>query len=81
MLGGSTNFTTRNLDDLNLENNLWAAVPQDQPLHAELSAYFSRLWNNEGAEYSLPLEEYQSGVTWAKYVIYRLQTVLGFTTF
>ncbi len=81
VLGGSTNFTTRNLDDYNLENNLWVSVPQDQPLYAEMTGYFSRLWNNEGAEYSLPLEEYQSGVTWLKYLLYRVQTRLGFTTF
>lgn len=81
VLGGSTNFTARNLDDYNLENNLWVSVPQDQPLYTEMSAYFNRLWNNYGAEYSLPLEEYQSGVTWLKYIIFRLQTSLGFTTF
>lgn len=81
ILGGSTNFTPRNLDDYNLENNLWVSVPQDQPLHAEMERYFSTLWNNEGAEYSLPLEEYQSGVTWIKYIVYRIQTRLGLTTF
>ncbi|MEK5450256.1 phospholipase D family protein [Paenibacillus sp. FSL R7-0331] len=81
VLGGSTNFTTRNLDDYNLENNLWVSVPSDQPLYTEISGYFNRLWNNEGAEYSLPLEEYQSGMTWLKYIVYRMQTRLGFTTF
>lgn len=81
VLGGSTNFTARNLDDYNLENHLWVAVPQDQPLYTEISGYFNRLWTNEGAEYSLPLEEYQSDVTWLKYVIFRIQVSLGFTTF
>ncbi|MNN25430.1 hypothetical protein D3C81_1389020 [compost metagenome] len=81
VLGGSTNFTARNLDDYNLENNLWVAVPQDQPLYAEISGYFTRLWNNEGAEYSLPLEEYQGDVTYLKYIIFRIQISLGFTTF
>lgn len=81
ILGGSTNFTTRNLDDYNLENDLWVAVKQDQPLYAEMNAYFSRLWNNEGAEYSLPLQDYQSDMTWLKYLVFRLQTTLGFTTF
>ncbi|MNH26887.1 hypothetical protein D3C79_869680 [compost metagenome] len=81
VLGGSTNFTARNLDDYNLENNLWVAVPQDQPLYSEISGYFKRLWTNEGAEYSLPLEEYQRDVTWLKYIIFRIQISLGFTTF
>ncbi|MNI96768.1 hypothetical protein D3C73_1552900 [compost metagenome] len=81
VLGGSTNFTARNLDDYNLENDLWVAVPQDQPLYTEISGYFNRLWNNEGAEYSLPLEEYQGDVTYLKYIIFRIQISLGFTTF
>lgn len=81
ILGGSTNFTARNLDDYNLENNLRVSVPKDQPLYADMEGYFTRLWNNEGAAFSLPLEEYQSGMTWIKYVIYRIQTRLGFTTF
>ncbi|GGF87141.1 phospholipase D [Paenibacillus albidus] len=81
ILGGSTNFTARNLDDYNLENNLWVAVKQDQPLYTEMEGYFKRLWNNEGAEYSLPLEDYQSDVTWMKYILFKLQKTLGFTTF
>lgn len=59
ILGGSTNFTTRNLDDYNLENNLWVSVKQDQPLYIEMETYFNRLWNNEDHEYTLPLEAYQ----------------------
>ncbi|NQX47125.1 phospholipase [Paenibacillus tritici] len=81
ILGGSTNFTTRNLDDYNLENNLFVSVPRGQPLYADMEGYFNRLWNNEGAEYSLPFKEYQSELTWIKYMIYRIQTRLGFTTF
>lgn len=81
VLGGSTNFTARNLDDYNLENDLWVAVPQDQPLYTEMSGYFNRLWTNDGAEYTLPLEEYQGDVTWLKYIIFRMQVSLGFTTF
>ncbi|UQZ37474.1 phospholipase [Paenibacillus sp. PK3_47] len=81
ILSGSTNFTTRNLDDYNLENNLWVGVPKDQPLYSGLESYFNRLWNNEGAEYSLPLDDYLSDATWLKYIVFRMQTVLGFTTF
>ncbi|WP_248845157.1 phospholipase D-like domain-containing protein [Paenibacillus jilunlii] len=81
VLGGSTNFTARNLDDFNLENNLWIAVPKNQPLYAEMESYFNRLWNNEDAQYSLPFEVYQSDVTWMKYILFRMQKNLGFTTF
>ncbi|NUU59769.1 phospholipase D family protein [Paenibacillus agri] len=81
ILGGSSNFTARNLDDYNLENNLWVTVQRDQPLYAEMEAYFTRLWNNDGADYSLPLDTYQSGVTWIKYMVFRIQKFIGFTTF
>lgn len=81
ILGGSTNFTTRNLDDYNLENDLWVAVKKEQSLYAEMEDYFNRLWHNEGHEYTLPLEAYQSDVTSFKYILFRLQTILGFTTF
>lgn len=81
LLGGSANFTPRNLDDYNLENNLWASFPKEQPVHGELVAYFNRLWNNTDASYTLPLEAYQSEYTWLKYAVFRLQNLLGFTTF
>lgn len=80
-LGGSTNFTPRNLDDYNLENNVWVSMPQDAPLRGELKAYFEQLWFNRGETYSLPLSAYQSNLTGLKYMLYRLQTALGFTTF
>ncbi|CAH1054304.1 phospholipase D family protein [Paenibacillus pseudetheri] len=81
VLGGSTNFTTRNLDDYNLENDLWISMKRDQPLFTDMEAYFNRLWNNEGHTFTLPFEAYQSDVTWFKYILFRLQTNLGFTTF
>ncbi|WP_156417662.1 hypothetical protein [Paenibacillus etheri] len=47
ILGGSTNFTIRNLDDYNLENDLWISMKRDQPLFTDMEAYFNRLWINE----------------------------------
>lgn len=81
VLGGSTNFTARNLNDYNLENNLWISMKSDQPLYGEMEAYFNRLWNNEGAIFSLPLEDYQGEITGFKYILFRAQKLLGFTTF
>lgn len=81
LMGGSTNFTKRNLDDLNLESDLWVSLEPDQPLYGELEAYFSRLWNNEGAEYSLPLSAYETRTTWIKSMVFHMQKLLGFTTF
>ncbi|KZE63587.1 phospholipase [Paenibacillus jamilae] len=79
--GGSTNLTPRNLDDLNLENELWVAAPADSKLTRQVAAYFDKLWNNRGAEYSLDLAAYEDHSTFWKDIIYRLQDILGFTTF
>lgn len=38
----------RNLDDLNLENELWVAAPADSKLTRQVAAYFDKLWNNQG---------------------------------
>ncbi|GIP00135.1 phospholipase D [Paenibacillus lautus] len=79
--GGSTNFTQRNLADLNLENNLWIAAPKDHPLTLDLDRYFHRIWFNEGAVFSLEAEAYQGKTTWMKDILFKLQKWLGFTTF
>ncbi|AJE52062.1 phospholipase D family protein [Paenibacillus polymyxa] len=79
--GGSTNLTPRNLDDLNLENELWVAAPADSKLTRQVAAYFDKLWNNRGAEYSLDLAAYEDHSTFWKDIVYRLQDILGFTTF
>ncbi|MDH6673131.1 HKD family nuclease [Paenibacillus sp. LBL] len=81
MTGGSTNFTQRNLADLNLENNLWIAAPKDHPLARDLDRYFNQIWFNEGAEFSLDAGAYQGKTTWIKDVLFRIQKFLGFTTF
>ncbi|MGG1939179.1 phospholipase D family protein [Paenibacillus polymyxa] len=79
--GGSTNLTPRNLDDLNLENELWVAARADSKLTRQVAAYFDKLWNNRGAEYSLELAAYEDHSTFWKDIVYRLQDILGFTTF
>ncbi|WP_157261155.1 phospholipase D family protein [Paenibacillus wynnii] len=81
VLSGSSNFTARNLDNYNLENNLWVSMNSEQPLYGELEGYFNRIWNNEGAEFSLPLDDYQGEITRLKYIIFQAQKLLGFTTF
>lgn len=81
ILGGSANFTARNLDDLNLENDLWISAPKGSQLTQDLDQYFNRIWYNEGAEYSLDYSAYQEKSVWFKDILYRLQKLLGFTTY
>jgi len=81
IIGGSSNFTPRNLKDYNLENDFWISAPGDNPLMTNVNKYFTMLWNNKGEEYTLPLSAYQEDTTWLKDIAYRLQLILGFTTF
>lgn len=81
VLAGSTNFTPRNLKDYNLENNLFVQGAADSELIVELRTYFERIWTNDGAAYTLALEEHLEPTTWLKDIVYRIQMRLGFTTF
>ncbi|WNQ11316.1 phospholipase D family protein [Paenibacillus aurantius] len=78
---GSANFTKRNLDDLNLETNLGVTAPKDSEVAGEVRRYFDRLWNNEGAEFTLDYEAYRDKTVPLKKAAYAVQTFLGFTTF
>jgi HKD family nuclease len=81
IIGGSANFTRRNLFDLNLETDIKIMSPNNEEIIMEMDSYFQRLWNNEEAEFTLPLEKYQDETTFIKKVLYRLQKLLRFTTY
>ena len=81
VLGGSTNLTPRNMNDYNLENELWVAAPADNEFSRNVADYFERVWNNEDAEFTLNLDEFQEKTTFLKGILYKLQLILGFTTF
>ncbi|WP_223699855.1 phospholipase D family protein [Sutcliffiella deserti] len=81
IIGGSANFTKRNLDDLNLETNIKIKAPNDSEIMTEVDDYFHRLWVNEDVEYTLPFEAYADERPYLKKVMYRLQKLFGFTTY
>ncbi|WP_427052100.1 phospholipase D family protein [Paenibacillus sp. TC-CSREp1] len=81
VMGGSTNFTPRNLNDYNLENDMWIAAPADAAFTIDVADYFKRIWVNEDAPFTLDLEEFQEKTTFLKGILYKLQLILGFTTF
>lgn len=81
ILGGSANFTPRNLNDYNLENNLYIEAPTNSTVVKQLNRYFTRLWNNEDAEFTLKFSAYKEEIPFFKDIIYKLQYALGFTTF
>ena len=77
---GSANLTRRNIDDLNLETNVKTIIPNSRALATEFKEYFDRLWNNEGAKYSLDFEAYEE-TSKAKWLLYYIQEKSGFSSF
>ncbi len=76
---GSANFTRRNLRDLNLETNLELEIDKGSPIHKELDSYFSRIWNNEDGDYTMPLEEHFEKSLFLR-TIWKIQEKLGLCT-
>ncbi|MFV8571599.1 phospholipase D-like domain-containing protein [Marinobacter sp. SBS5] len=83
LLLGSANFTRRNLDDLNLESNVWLSVATESPVARKASEFFNKHWASEQTD-SVPLSLPYSD--WAddsrlKYWQYRLMEATGLSTF
>ncbi|MBD1380305.1 phospholipase D family protein [Metabacillus arenae] len=81
ILGGSANFTKRNLANYNLENNLKIVAPSDEEITREVDDYFNRIWNNEKGTYTVEYEKYQDKLPVFKYIMYVLQKIFQFTTY
>ncbi|HVI40893.1 MAG TPA: phospholipase D family protein, partial [Anaerovoracaceae bacterium] len=80
LIGGSANYTRRNLDNYNLEADLMVTVKADDPLAKEFQAYFDKIWENQDGTYTADFSEYQDDSLW-KVLIYRLQEKTGLCTF
>jgi phosphatidylserine/phosphatidylglycerophosphate/cardiolipin synthase-like enzyme len=81
-LCGSANWTRRNLDDLNMEANLY--IFGDASLNRVFDTYFDRLWSNsDGLENTLPYTAYgeRGFIRWSKSLLYRIQESTGMSTF
>ncbi len=78
IIGGSANFTKRNLGDKNLEADIAIKVARQETISREVKQYFHKLWQHE--KYSLPFEAYKDTST-LKYWLYRYQEFTGASTF
>ncbi|PLR95330.1 phospholipase [Bacillus sp. T33-2] len=81
VIGGSANFTRRNLDDYNLETDVKIWGPSTAPVMQDVGQYFTRLWNNKGGKFTVHYKENQNTLTPIKYIGYWLQNIFQFTTF
>lgn len=79
-IGGSANFTRRNIDDYNLETDLYMTMPKDKETARDMNAYFERLWTNQDGIYTVDYEEFADGSLW-KTALYRIQEFTGLSTF
>lgn len=78
---GSTNFTSRNLDNYNMENNIAVTAPNTSGFIQEIDDYFKRIWNNEDADFTIPHDSKEDVLTPVKYGLYWVQKTLRFTTY
>ncbi|HMN43589.1 MAG TPA: phospholipase D-like domain-containing protein, partial [Povalibacter sp.] len=80
---GSANLTRRNIGNYNLEANIAVELDKQSPLAAEMQAYFTRLWTNEGppgTEYTAAFGVYQDA-DFRRYWRYRFMEATGLSTF
>lgn len=81
MILGSSNYTRRNLHNLNLETSvLLAGAEQEDPI-ADASLWFEQRWNNtEGRAYSVDYDVYADSSLSAQ-LKYRFMEAMGLSTF
>lgn len=58
LIGGSANYTRRNLDNYNLETNLMVTVRANDPLAQNFTDYFDKIWENRDGIYTGDFSEY-----------------------
>lgn len=80
LIGGSANYTRRNLDNYNLEADLMVTVKETDPLATDFTDYFDRIWENRDGVYTGDFSEYADDSLW-KVLVYRFQEKTGLSTF
>lgn len=79
-IGGSTNFTRRNMDDLNLETNVLISGQKGQKEIDAMLTFFDRIWENQDGTYTVDYAEHAESISW-KNMLYRFQEWSGLSTF
>lgn len=80
IIGGSANFTRRNLQDFNLETDIHVTGPADSEFFQEVDDYYNRIWNNEDNTYTADYEDFAEDSCW-KNALYYIQELSGLSTF
>ncbi len=80
VIGGSANYTRRNLDNYNLELCVKVTTKKDSQLEKEIEKYFDKILNNESGTFTIDYGVYEDN-SFLKKLIYRFQEFSGFSTF
>lgn len=80
VIGGSSNFTKRNIGDFNLEADVKITANNNHPIIKEVDSYFNRIWENKDGIYTADFEKYEDD-SFVKYWVYRFQEWSGLSTF
>ncbi|SFL48142.1 phospholipase D family protein [Salibacterium qingdaonense] len=80
LIGGSANYTKRNIGDFNLETNVKISAASDTEVMEKTDAYFQRVWNNEEGRYTEDYETFADESA-LSYWLYRFQEWSGLSSF
>ncbi len=83
LLLGSANFTRRNLDDLNLEADVWVSVADQSQVAIRARDFFDQQWQQGPGDdpvMSLPYEDW-ADESRLRYWRYRIMEATGLSTF
>ncbi|PLR69071.1 phospholipase D family protein [Bacillus sp. UMB0893] len=80
VIGGSANFTKRNLGDFNLETDLKVTGPANTGIMSEVEEYFDTIWNNKSGRYTEDYEMFEDDSVMLRF-LYRFQEWSGISSF
>lgn len=80
VIGGSANFTRRNINDLNLETDLAISGNKNSAQMIKISEYIERIWNNTDGHFTADYTQFRDE-SLLKYIVYIIQEITGLSTF
>ncbi|PSM51314.1 hypothetical protein CBLAS_1033 [Campylobacter blaseri] len=80
IIGGSANYTRRNIGDLNLEANIAIYLDKNSEEVEKILNYYDKIWNNKGGIYTAKYEKYREKSTFKK-LLYLIQEETGLSSF
>jgi phosphatidylserine/phosphatidylglycerophosphate/cardiolipin synthase-like enzyme len=81
LLLGSANYTRRNLNNLNLETDVWVGSEAENSAYRDASRFFEELWGNGSNRlFTLPYEDYRNDSNTKRFIAWFMEHT-GLSTF